>query len=119
MQSVGEVATETYSSVLCAGVVAVHIVVPKMTLGTQMQGRILGPPRFSEQEVGNLFKQLVTARGGQISDSEEAWAKSLYGDTEGHRGLTAIFLREVCLGLGVLPYCTICQECWPAAPSQG
>ena len=38
------------------------IVVAKATLSAQMQGRTLGPPRFSEQEVGDLFKQLVLAR---------------------------------------------------------
>ena len=73
----------------------------------RLQGRVLGPEPFSQQEVSSLFEQLVDARSGSLSESLEDWTSSLWSNTKGHRGLTAKCLLEVCawlcLTLAALP----------------
>ena len=63
---------------------------------TCMQANIQEPGRFTTQEVGSLFRQLLETRVGIIEFVAE-WSMALHSCTQGHRGLVGMCLEQVVL----------------------
>ncbi|KAK9803944.1 hypothetical protein WJX72_006861 [[Myrmecia] bisecta] len=53
------------------------------------------PTSFSPNETAALIEQIATVRCGELREPADEWARSIWSDTEGAKGLTGMCLKQL------------------------